>query len=413
MINWGEVPAGSVLPFFFDSFAGSTGASVTLTGLAVTDIEVYKGTSMTQRSSDNGYSLIDTDGIDIDGITGIHGFSIDLSDNSDASFYTVGSFFTVVVSSVTIDSQTVSFVAGTFRIKAAEATAGYPVVTHKVGTGTGELTIASGVVDAKLADAVAHGGTLGSSTATLALSRLSVVSQSANTNAITATGNGTGHGAALTSGSGATGNGLTLLAASTNGHGLKSTGTGTGDGAELTAGASGTDLDADVTGAFTGSLSGSVGSVTGAVGSVTGNVGGNVTGSVGSVAGAVGSVTGNVGGNVVGSVASVTANVNADVVKISGSTAAADNLEESTEAIVYGTAAALGSTTTVIASSTTPASTVDDQFNGRVLIFKSDTSTAALQGQATTISDYVHATKTFTVVALTTAPAAGDTFVIL
>ena len=172
-------------------------------------------------------------------------------------------------------------------------------------------------------------------------------------------------------------------------------------------------LTAAITGNITGNLSGSVGSVTGAVGSVTGNVGGNVTGSVGSVAGAVGSVTGNVGGNVVGSVASVTANVNADVVKISGSTAAADNLEESTEAIVYGTAAALGSTTTVIASSTTPASTVDDQFNGRVLIFKSDTSTAALQGQATTISDYVHATKTFTVVALTTAPAAGDTFVIL
>jgi hypothetical protein len=54
-----------------------------------------------------------------------------------------------------------------------------------------------------------------------------------------------------------------------------------------------------ITGNITGNLSGSVGSVTGAVGSVTGavasvtgNVGGNVTGSVGSVVGAVGSVTG-------------------------------------------------------------------------------------------------------------------------
>lgn len=102
-----------------------------------------------------------------------------------------------------------------------------------------------------LADGVSHGGTLGSSTATLALSRLSVVSQSSNTNAVTMTGNGTGHGAAMTSGSGATGNGLTLLAASTNGHGLKSTGTGTGDGAELTAGASGADLDADIAGTLT------------------------------------------------------------------------------------------------------------------------------------------------------------------
>ena len=74
MICFGNVPAGSVLPIFFDSFAGSTGASITITGLAVTDIEVYKGTSMTQRASDNGYTLLDTDGIDLDGITGIQGF---------------------------------------------------------------------------------------------------------------------------------------------------------------------------------------------------------------------------------------------------------------------------------------------------------------------------------------------------
>lgn len=62
-----------------------------------------------------------------------------------------------------------------------------------------------------------------------------------------------------------------------------------------------------------GSVVGAVGSVTGAVGSVTGNVGGNVTGTVGSVVGAVGSVTGNVGGNVsgnvTGSVGSVVAGV--------------------------------------------------------------------------------------------------------
>lgn len=128
MICFGNVPAGSVLPIFFDAFSGSTGASITISGLAVTDIEVYKGTSMTQRASDNGYALIDTDGIDLDGITGIHGFSIDLSDNSDASFYAAGSFYTVVVSAVTIDSQTVSFIAATFRIVAAENTAGTSVV---------------------------------------------------------------------------------------------------------------------------------------------------------------------------------------------------------------------------------------------------------------------------------------------
>jgi len=140
MINFGAVPAGSTLPIFFDSFAGATGASVTLTGLAATDIEVYKGTSMTQRSSDTGYTLLDTDGIDLDGVTGIHGFSIDLSSDADAGFYAVGSFYTVVVSAVTIDSQTVNFVAATFRIVAAEGITGHPKVDVGGWLGTAAAT---------------------------------------------------------------------------------------------------------------------------------------------------------------------------------------------------------------------------------------------------------------------------------
>ena len=98
--HWGKVPAGSVLPFFFDSYAGSSGASVTMSNFLVGDVEVYKGTSMTQRASDAGYALLDTDGIDFDGLTGIHGFSIDTGDNTDTGFYTVGAWFTVVVSLV-------------------------------------------------------------------------------------------------------------------------------------------------------------------------------------------------------------------------------------------------------------------------------------------------------------------------
>lgn len=127
MINFGGIPLGSVLPVFFDSYAGSTGASATISGLSVTDIEIYKGVSMTQRSSDNGYTLLDTDGIDLDGITGINGFSIDTGDNSDAGFFAAGSFYNVVVSAITVDSQTVNFVAATFRVVAAEGTAGTPV----------------------------------------------------------------------------------------------------------------------------------------------------------------------------------------------------------------------------------------------------------------------------------------------
>lgn len=104
------------LPHLFDTFDGDTGASITMTGLAAGDIEIYKDGGTAQRSSDAGYTLLDTDGIDFDGLTGIHGFSIDLSDNTDAGFYSVGSWYHVVVSSITVDGQTVSFVACAFRI---------------------------------------------------------------------------------------------------------------------------------------------------------------------------------------------------------------------------------------------------------------------------------------------------------
>ncbi len=160
-----SVPAGDVLPVLFNTYAGSTGASVTLTGLAATDIEIYKDGSVTQRASDAGYTLLDTDGIDFDGITGIHGFSIDTGDNTDAGFYTVGAWFTVVVSAVTVDAQTVNFIACQFRLVAAEGVAGVPDVntTHvsdtaqtgrdlgasvllSSGTGAGQVSLSSGTV---------------------------------------------------------------------------------------------------------------------------------------------------------------------------------------------------------------------------------------------------------------------------
>lgn len=120
MISFGYVPAGTVLYIPFNTF-NSSGASVTITGLAVTDIEVYKNGSTTQRASDNGYALLDTDGIDFDGLTGIHGFSVDTSDNSDSGFYSAGGQFWVVVSAITVDGQTVSFVAATFAIEPSTA----------------------------------------------------------------------------------------------------------------------------------------------------------------------------------------------------------------------------------------------------------------------------------------------------
>lgn len=87
-----------------------------MSGLAVTDVEIYRGNSVTQRASDNGITLVDTDGIDIDGQTGFQGFEISLADNSDAGFYGQGHEFWVYVNSVTINSQTVAVLADHFVI---------------------------------------------------------------------------------------------------------------------------------------------------------------------------------------------------------------------------------------------------------------------------------------------------------
>ena len=119
MIDFGTVRPGATLYIPFTTYAGSTGASVTLSGLAVGDIMVFKNGDVTQRGTTTGFVLLDTDGIDFDGITGLHGISIDLSSNATADFFTAGARYWVVVSSVTIDAQTVNFVAATFRI-------GYP-----------------------------------------------------------------------------------------------------------------------------------------------------------------------------------------------------------------------------------------------------------------------------------------------
>ena len=117
--DMGMVRPGTTIYVPFHAFdSNDPSASVTITGLATTDIEVYDGT-MTQRGSDSGYALLDTDGIDIDTITGIHGVSINLADNSTAGFYAAGKQYWVVVASITIDAATINFIPVMFRI-------GYP-----------------------------------------------------------------------------------------------------------------------------------------------------------------------------------------------------------------------------------------------------------------------------------------------
>src|SRR4030042_1782140 len=112
----GVYSADSTVYLFWNSF-GASDESITMTGLLASDIEIYKNGSMTQRTSDSGYTLLNTTGTDLDGATGCHGISIDLADNSDAGFFAVGNDYMVMINSITVNGQTVRFCGGTFSIQ--------------------------------------------------------------------------------------------------------------------------------------------------------------------------------------------------------------------------------------------------------------------------------------------------------
>lgn len=117
----GDFTVGKTIRFPFQSFNAS-GASSATTGFAAADIKVYKNGSTTERSSTNGYTAT----ADFDTLTGINLIAIDTSDNTDAGFFAAGNDYIVVVGDVTIDTQTVRFVAGCFslenRVKPTKAT---------------------------------------------------------------------------------------------------------------------------------------------------------------------------------------------------------------------------------------------------------------------------------------------------
>jgi hypothetical protein len=96
-----------------------------------TDTDIGVGGNMTKRTS----------------LTGDYRASFTAS---AANGFDVGKWYSVI-GSATIGGVATKGVLARFRIVAAEATAGYPVTTHKVGTGTGELNSASGKVPATIA----------------------------------------------------------------------------------------------------------------------------------------------------------------------------------------------------------------------------------------------------------------------
>lgn len=409
------VPAGDVLPILFATYDGGTGASITLTGLAVTDLEVYKDGGVTQRASDAGYTLLDTDGIDFDTITGIHGFSIDTGDNTDAGFYTTGAWFHVVVSAVTVDAQTVNFIAAAFRIMEAETTAGRPL-TQTAALSANAITATAINADAITAAKIADGAI---DAATFAAGAINAAAIAAD--AITAAKIADGAIDAATFAAGAINAAAIAADAITDAK-----------------------VAADVTIA---SVTGAVGSVTAAVTVGTNN---DKTG-YGLSAAAVQAIwdaltaalttVGSIGkllvDNVNATISSRASQTSVDTIDDFLDTEIAAILEDTgttlddmvddlegrlTAALATALQAhglgigrgvmAAGSTTTALVFSTVNGaapSAVNDFYNGRHIVFTS----GALTLQATSISDYTGATTTATVPALTGAPADAVTFIIV
>ena len=106
------VEKDDTLPHLINSWDVDTGESSALTGLIIGDIKVYKDGGLTERSSTNGFTV----DMDFDTHVGVNGITLDLSDNSDAGFYTVGSWYHVVLSDVVVDGQTIRFCCCAFKI---------------------------------------------------------------------------------------------------------------------------------------------------------------------------------------------------------------------------------------------------------------------------------------------------------
>ena len=110
MRHLGDYPTSATVDLKWTSTA-LNGASIT----RGTDgsIRIYKNNSDTQRSSSAGI----TDTEDFDSLTGVHHLRIDLSDNTDASFYAAGNEYQVVLVGAVIDGVTVNTVLAEFSIE--------------------------------------------------------------------------------------------------------------------------------------------------------------------------------------------------------------------------------------------------------------------------------------------------------
>jgi len=241
----GDFAEDETLVIWFTTNEASGGRANPSDVFEVGDFRIYKDTSNTGRSSQAGFAIATT----MDSLAGVHRFSVDLSDNTDAGFYAAGSEYSVVLyPDETIDGESISVVLAQFSIF------NRPVnVSSWRGTAVAEPTVA-GVPKVDLTHingAITDGSVAAASRPILSLQQLKMNCSIADEGALNCVNND-----AL--GYGQQNSGLTagIINYSASGIAMYCLGS---------------------TGDITGDLSGSVGSVTGAVGSVIGAVG-SVTG---------------------------------------------------------------------------------------------------------------------------------------
>lgn len=97
MKHLGDFDASTVIYGKFTTYRPSTGAAYTLGGTPA--LSVYKDNSTTQSTT--GVTLT----ADFDAVTGLNHFAIDTS--ADGTFYSAGSFFSIVITTGTVDSVSV------------------------------------------------------------------------------------------------------------------------------------------------------------------------------------------------------------------------------------------------------------------------------------------------------------------
>lgn len=157
----GDFNGTETLPIPFTTHAAAGGSIAPLSAFEVADIRIYKGVSDTERGSTAGYAIVSP----FDGVTGLHMFSVDLSDNTTAGFFAAGNDYSVVLvpDTETVDGQTVVKVLAKFSIKNRSAirpaTAGRDIVVSAGGVADAQVkgidanqvtaaAVADGAIDA-------------------------------------------------------------------------------------------------------------------------------------------------------------------------------------------------------------------------------------------------------------------------